>query len=348
MKQFRVGIVGLGWVAGAHLETFKKVRGADVVAVCSRRKLDASELSRQFGIPLRVYQDLDAMLKDPEIDVVDICTPHPFHAQQAIRAAEAQKHLIIEKPIAIDWQSAVAMRQAIRQAGVHACVCFEVRYSRQVMAIHDALRRGMIGDLHYAEIDYYHGIGPWYGQYAWNIKRDFGGSSLLTAGCHALDLLLHYMSAQGQAVVEEVVSYQTKSKSKFFTPYEYNTTSVTLVKFQDGRLGKVASVTDCLQPYYFHMHLCGSEGSVLDDKFTSLGWQGLGKDRWSTLGIPVVDSGDVSDHPYEPQFQAFVDSLLRNEPMPYTDFETAFESHRVVFAADRSAEEGRPVKLSEF
>ena len=61
-----------------------------------------------------------------------------------------------------------------------------------------------------------------------------------------------------------------------------------------------------------------------------------------------MDSGDVEDHPYQPQFQAFVDSVFQGRPMPLTDFETAFESHRVVFAADRSAAEGRPVKLSEF
>ncbi len=56
----------------------------------------------------------------------------------------------------------------------------------------------------------------------------------------------------------------------------------------------------------------------------------------------------MKDHPYEPQFQAFFDALQTGEPMPQTDFETAFESHRVVFAADRSAAEGRPVPLAEL
>ena len=159
-------------------------------AVCSRRKLDAAALEKQFGIPIRVYTDLNAMLKDQSIDVVDICTPHPMHPAQAIAAAEAGKHLIIEKPIAIDWESAVAMRAAIGKAKVQAMVCFEVRYSRQAMAIKDTVDRGLLGEVHYGEVDYFHGIGPWYGQYAWNIKKNFGGSSLLTAGCHALDLLL--------------------------------------------------------------------------------------------------------------------------------------------------------------
>jgi len=284
------------------------------------------------------------MLADKTVDVIDICTPHPLHPAQAIAAAKAGKHLLIEKPLAIDYASTVAMREAIRKAKVQAGVCFEVRFSRQAMAIRAAIDQGLLGQIHYGECDYYHGIGPWYGQYGWNIKKDFGGSSLLTAGCHALDLLLHYMDG----AVEEVTSYQARSQSKYFKPYEYATTSVTILKFRDGRIGKVASVTDCLQPYYFHMHLCGRQGSVLDDKFTSYKWPGMAKDRWSTLGVPVVDSGDVSDHPYQPQFQAYIDALKRNKPMPLTDFETAFESHRVVFAADRSAAEGRPVKLSEM
>lgn len=62
----------------------------------------------------------------------------------------------------------------------------------------------------------------------------------------------------------------------------------------------------------------------------------------------TITSGDVSDHPYQPQFQAFVDALGRNEPMALTDFETAFVTHRVAFACDLSAAEGRPVKVAEL
>jgi predicted dehydrogenase len=96
------------------------------------------------------------------------------------------------------------------------------------------------------------------------------------------------------------------------------------------------------------MHLHGSQGSALDDKFYSERIDGLDPDRWSEFGTSLVDSGDVEHHPYLPQFQAFVDSLRAGESMPRTDFETAFETHRVIFAADRSAAEGRPVSLSEF
>lgn len=342
MSDLKVGIVGMGWVAGAHVETFKNVDGANVTAVCSRRDLDPKELEAQFGIPIAVYSDYDKMVAD--VDIVDICTPHPQHPDQSVTAAEAGKHVLIEKPISIDWDNAKRVRDSIHKAGVKSCVCFEVRFCGQFMMTKSVIDQGLLGDLHYGEIDYYHGIGPWYGQYGWNIKKDMGASSLLTAGCHALDALLLCMDDE----VEEVTSYETKSSSEYFQPYEYATTSVTILKFKNGGLGKVASVVDCLQPYYFHLHLVGSHGSMLDNKFYSSKIDGITKDSWSTLDAPLIDSGDVNDHPYQPQFQAFVDGINKDEKMPLTDFDTAFESHRVVFAADRSAAEGRPVKLSEM
>jgi predicted dehydrogenase len=344
MGDLNVGIVGLGWVAGAHIETFKSVDGGRVTAVCSRRDLDEAELERRFGVPLKVYRDYNAMLADPELDIIDICTPHPLHPAQAIAAAEAGKHLIVEKPIALAFEDALGIRAAVEKAGVQACVCFECRFSKHFSLVRSIIDRDLLGDIHYAEVDYYHGIGPWYGQFEWNVKKEMGGSSLLTAGCHALDGLLFFIDSE----VEEVRSYSNRSSSSVYGPYEYDTTSVTILKFADGTLGKVASSIDCLQPYYFHIHLVGSAGSLLDNRFYSSRLDGLSKERWSMLETAPIDSGDVVDHPYQPQFQSFIDNLRNGKPMPLTDLKTAFETHRVVFAADLSAREGRAVKLEEL
>jgi predicted dehydrogenase len=344
MSELNVGIVGLGWVAGAHIETFKTVSGARVSGVSSRRRLDESELEATYGVPLKVYGSYEEMLADPDIDIVDICTPHHLHAEQSIAAARAGKHLIIEKPLCLTVEDLAAMKRAIEDAGVGVCVCFECRFSEHFSMIQSCLSEGLLGRVHYGEVDYYHGIGPWYGQFEWNVKQRYAGSSLLTAGCHALDGLLMFMGGR----VEEVVSHGTRSSNSIFAPYEYDTTSVTLLRFEDGRLGKVASVVDCLQPYYFHIHLVGSEGSLLDNRIYSAKLKGLSKEVWSTLATQLIDSGDVSHHPYEPQFQAFVDSVGEGRAMPLTGVREAWESHKVVFAADLSAREGRPVKLSEL
>lgn len=344
MSELNVGVVGLGWVAGAHIETFRKVQGARVTAVSSRRKPDPAELEGKYGIRPRVYGRYEDMLADPDVHVVDICTPHPLHAEQAIKAAEAGKHVLLEKPMALSWQDAKAIRDAVEKAGVRCCVCFEVRFSAQFTLIRSVLDQGLVGELHYGEVDYYHGCGPWYGQFSWNVKKEMGGSSLLTAGCHALDILLWMMDDR----VEEVTSYATRSRSPIFAPYQYPTTTTTLLKFASGKVGKVASVIDCLQPYYFHTHLVGSEGTILDNRLYSHKLKGMSKARWSTLETPLIDSGDVSDHPYLPQFQAFVDAIGEGRDMPLTSLDIALESHRVAFAADLSAAEGRPVKLSEL
>ncbi len=343
-SELNIGIVGLGWVAGAHIQAFQSVTGARVTGISSRRSHDPADLESTYGQPLQPYGSYEDMLADPEIHVVDVCTPHNLHTAQAVAAAEAGKHLIIEKPAATSPADAARIQAAVKANGVQAMVCFECRFSAHFRMLRSIIDQDLVGSLHYGEVDYYHGIGPWYGQFPWNVKRDIGHSSLATAGCHALDALLFFMDGE----VEEVSAYQTRSKAEVFSPYEYDTTTVTLLRFADGRVGKCASVVDCLQPYYFHVHLVGSAGSILDNKFYSSKLDGQTKDRWSTLETALIDSGDVSDHPYQPQFQAFVDATHANKPMPWTDLNTALATHRVMFAADQAAATGRPVRLADL
>jgi predicted dehydrogenase len=148
-----------------------------------------------------------------------------------------------------------------------------------------------------------------------------------------------------ESEVVEVMSVGTKSGAAAFAPYEYATTSVTILKFKNGGVGKCTASIDCLQPYYFHTHLLGSKGSLLDNKFHSSDLR-TGKDAWSTLNFKPLDSGDVSDHPYQTQFEAFFETLRQSREMPLTSLEEAAKTHEILFAADRSADLGRSVKLS--
>ena len=340
MKQIKVGVIGYGWVAGAHIAAINGTLQAEVTAIYSSRQLDETEVSRKHASSIQCYTDLKEMLAT-DIDVVSICSYPYEHAAQAVAAAKAGKHLIIEKPLALNARDLQRIEEAVAKAGVKTCVCFECRYSSQFLSTKAVIDRGLLGQIHYGEIDYYHGIGPWYGQFRWNTRKDAGGSSLLSAGCHALDALLLCMGSD----VESVTSLATKSKNKDFAKYEYPTTSVTILNFKDGRVGKCASVIDCLQPYYFHVQLVGSEGSLLDNKFFSSQLGGLNKAKWSELSMKLLDSGDVSDHPYQTQFQAFFDALERGKEMPLTSLKEAARTHEIIFAADRSAETGKPVKL---
>lgn len=341
MKKYNVGIIGYGWVATAHIAAINATRQARVSAVYSSRKLEGTELSARHGADIRAYDKLDALLADRNIQVVSICSYPYQHAAQVMAAARAGKHVIVEKPLALSWKDCQSIEAAVKKAGVRTCVCLECRYSSQFLATKAAIDRGLLGKIHYGEVDYYHGIGPWYGQFRWNTRKDAGGSALLTAGCHALDALLLCLGGE----VTEVTSYDAKSASRIFAPYEYATTSVSLLKFSTGAVGKCAAVVDCLQPYYFHTHLVGSEGSLLDNKFHSMKLAGLNKNKWSELSMRMLDSGDVSDHPYLTQFQAFFDALDAGRELPLTSLADALRSHKVIFAADKSAATGKPVRL---
>ncbi len=341
MKKYNVGIIGYGWVAGAHIPAINATTLGQVTAVCSSRKLDPAELGAKHGGRIAVYNDLDGMLANPDIHAVSICGFPSDHAGQAVRAAKAGKHLIIEKPLCLSLKELRMIQRAVKQARVKACVCFECRFSSQFLATKALIDEGLLGKLHYGEVDYYHGIGPWYGQYRWNTRKAEGGSSLLTAGCHALDALLLCMGSD----VTEVTSYDTKSRSKIFAPYQFTTTSVTILKFKNGSIGKCAAVVDCLQPYYFHTHLVGSEGTLLDDKFNSARLK-TDKHTWNKLAMKMLDSGDVSDHPFQTQFEAFFNALDQGKEMPLTSLDHAARSHEVIFAADKSSATGKPVSLT--
>ena len=343
-KKYNVAVIGYGWAASAHIAAINSSQQAQVTAVWSSRPLDSAELSAKHGSPIRTFTDLAAMLADPSIHIVDITSYPNQHAAQFVETARNGKHIIVEKPLAIEWSEILAMKRAAESSGVRVCVCFECRYSSQFLSTRAVIEQGLIGKVHYGEIDYYHGIGPWYGQYRWNTKKELGGSALLTAGCHALDALLLCMESD----VVEVTSYATQSSHPIFTAYEYPTSATTIMKFASGAVGKSAAIVDCFQPYYFHTHLVGSEGSVLDNRFHSQRLGGLNKGEWSQLSMKMLDSGDVSDHPYETQFQAFFDALDLGKDMPLTSFADAFRTHRVIAAADLSAREGRQVKLAEI
>ncbi len=343
MKKYNVGIVGYGWVATAHIAAINATSLAQVTAVCSTRNLSATELSARHGVPIKVFNDLETMLADDNIHVLSLCGMPSQRTRQAVSAAKAGKHLILEKPLCLSLKQLRTMQQAIKRAGVKACVCFECRFSSQFLTIKSVLDQGLLGQLHYGEVDYYHGIGPWYAQFNWCTSKKEGGSSLLEAGCHAMDALLLCL---GQDVLE-VSSFGSKSNSKVFASYEYPTTSVTLLKFKNGSVGKCASCIDCLQPYYFHTHLVGSMGSLLDNKFHST-TLATNKATWSTLAMKMLDSGDVADHPYQTQFQAFFEALAKNRQMPLTSLDIAAKSHEVIFAADHSLKTRRPVHLASF
>ena len=338
MKTLGVAIVGTGWVSGEHIKAFERNPHTEVRAIVSRSLDRAKAKAAEHGLEhATAYADLRAMLDDPAIDIVSICTPHHLHAEQGIAAARAGKHLLVEKPIAIDTGSLHALDAAVRQAGVRSVVSFVLRWNPLFEIIKASLADGAIGNLYYAEVDYMHGIGPWYKQYEWNIKREIGGSSLLTAGCHAVDGLRWFL--QREAV--EVTAYANFSPENPLK-YEYEPNSVTIIRFADGVIGKVASLVECVMPYVFNIELFGDQGTIRNNQVYSRKWPG--QTSWATIPTILPDSGDVTHHPFHGEVDHLVDCIL-NGRESHCSVADAVKTHEICLASEVSAKEGRPVKL---
>jgi predicted dehydrogenase len=338
MKTLGVGILGTGWVSGSHIQAFKENPHTEVRGILSRDKARARARAEEHGLTrCGAFDRLEDLLDDPTIQIVAVCTPHHLHVPQSVAAAKAGKHLVLEKPVSLDLEGLRELQAAVRAAKVKTVVSFVLRWNPLFEMIKAFLAEGVIGRLFLAEVDYLHGIGPWYAQYEWNVKKEIGGSSLLTAGCHAVDGLRWFV---GKGAVE-VFAYANYSPQNPLR-YEYEPNSVTLVRFEDGTLGKVTSSVECVQPYIFSIQLVGDQGTIRNNQVFSKRW--TGQKGWATFPTILPDSGDVAHHPFKDQINHFVECILRDRES-HANLEDAAGTHEICFASEISAREKRPVSL---
>ena len=338
---YRVGIVGAGWVAGEHIRAYVNHAETDIVAISVRRPETAQTQMDASDISPTIYTDTAKMIREAKLDIVSICTPPSAHPDIAVAAAEAGCHLVIEKPVALSLGEMRRMQQAVRDAGVRTIVSFVLRWNPMFETIKALLSKDAIGRPFYAEVDYQHGIGPWYGQYAWNRTKEEGGSSLLSAGVHAVDALRWFL---GQEPVE-VSAYSTNSGNTDYYPggYEYDPTIVAIMKFADGAIAKVASTIECMHPYTFPITIMGTEGSIRDNKLFSKQLM-PGQTHYAEIPTVPPDSGDVTHHPFQDEIDHFVECIQQGRES-HANLEDAAKTHEICYAAQMSADEGRPVAL---
>src|ERR1043165_454260 len=129
-KKLGCAIFGAGWVAGEHARAYQACSRTHLVAVGSRKEESARKCAEYAGVKdAFITTDFDALLKRPDVDLISITTPPDIHPQLTIKAARAGKHVCIEKPIALDWKSALEMQKAVKESGVKSIVSFSLRWN---------------------------------------------------------------------------------------------------------------------------------------------------------------------------------------------------------------------------
>lgn len=331
-----VAIHGAGWVARAHAASWQRNPHCQIVSVGSRRPETARALVEELRLDCPVHERLDDVLRDPRVDIVNISGPNHVHAEQAIAAAEAGKHILVEKPMCISMAENRALRDAVARSGVRSIVSFVLRWNPLIENLKALMAARAIGDLFYLEGNYWHGIGPWYSGWEWARSSSSGRSTMLLVGCHTIDTL-RWLAA------DEIVEVSAVSNNKLGL-YEFDANVVALLKFAGGAIGQTSALCDCQMPYQLNIDLCGTEGTIRDTRIWS---RPLfpGQTGWTQMATITPDSGDVKHHPFNGQIDHFVD-CIRAERESHCSVADAFRTHEVCMAIDRSlALGGRPVRL---
>ncbi|NLE36609.1 MAG: Gfo/Idh/MocA family oxidoreductase [Pirellulaceae bacterium] len=334
-EKLGVAIHGAGWVAGAHALAWIKNPHIEVVSVSDIDLDRAKRFAEANGLRCSIRDRYDEVLADDRVDVVDITGPSHVHAEQAIAAAEAGKHVLVEKPIALTMDENRALRDAVARAGVKSVTSFVCRFNEQVVTLKSLLQSGAVGDLFYAEVDYWHGIKPTHHAWRLHSRKETGGSAMLLAGCHAVDTLRWLVGDE----VEEVAAYGNNRKGLF----EYDANVVAVVKFRGGVIAKTSVLFDCEMPYAMNVDLAGTAGTLRDNRVYCPGLL-PGQTGWATFPTVMLDSGDVMHHGFGREIDHFVECIQENRE-PHCDVADAFHTHELCFAIDRSIEQGRPVRL---
>ena len=262
VEKLRFGILGCGVIGPHHAKAIAGLESAELVAVADIVPELAEELAEEHGCAH--YASLEEMLSGVDLDAVCVCTPSGMHAEGAIAALEAGKHVVIEKPVDVTLEAADRLIEVQRATGGRVAVVSQHRFDSATQAVHEALARGEFGRLTSGSADVrwwrsqsYYDSGGWRG--TWELD---GGGVLINQAIHSIDLLQWLM---GQVV--EVTAYTGLIAHERI---EVEDTAVAILKFANGTLGTIVATTAAYPGLTTRIAVHGDRGSAIidDDELT--------------------------------------------------------------------------------
>jgi predicted dehydrogenase len=329
-----VGILGAGWVAGEYVKAFRDLPQAEVAGLYSRTPGRARALLQGLGVDAREYSNENELFGDREVDIVVSCTPPDVRAKHVVRAAEAGRHVVIEKPVGLSMSDVESIRRAVASSGVKSVTSFVLRWNPMIETIRKLVDDGIIGELLYAEADYWNPGNPTSPQ-PWWVTEAGAGSAFLEGGCHAADAI-RYLAGE----VTEVSAFSCPAKRNEL--YEYDPVVVASLTFENGAVGKTSTVLDAETPYIFNVRLFGTDGTIQNNRVFSPKHYPGAVDYWE---FPTVlpNSSDVTHHPFNREISHFVECIA-TDVESHASIHDTYRSMALVFAIDESAANGgRPV-----
>ncbi len=327
----KFGIVGSGHIANTHIKSILETENAEVIAIYSRNKETVHRLGDTYN--LKAFTDYQEFLTSSGIDAVCIVTPHGTHAELGIIAANAGKHVVVEKPIDVSIESTNKLIEVCETAGVTLSCIFQHRFNDATRNLKEAADNGELGQLNFGAArttifrsQEYYDSGKWRG--TWEMD---GGGPLINQGIHYIDLLLYIMGP-----VEEVHAYcATRTHERI----EVEDIGVATVKFKSGALGLIEANTTAYPGYSSTLDIFGSDGSVVIENGNIKAWN-------FKSGLQKREEKNVSTNltSFIRQYEDIVQAITANRRPLVTGLE-AKKSLQLVLAMYQSAREGRPIQL---
>ena len=355
----RVGIIGVGFGATVHVPAFQS-EGIEVVAIAARREERAREAAGRLGIP-NVTADYGELIAMPEVDIVSIVSPHALHREMAVAALEAGKHVLCEKPTALNVEEARAMRDAARSSSATAMIAHEFRWAPQRAFVRRLLDERFIGDFRFVRGSLEVGPGRQPSGLRPAREPDLGrrGGFLWGLGSHYLDAFRHWF---GDIVaVQSIMRAQMPDRvdaSGATTTTESDDTFAVLIEFANGGWGSFSGSSAAPFGQGAEIEVFGTEGSLStpqplpgfnpppDGKVYGAMF---GEEARRELPMPpeFVPFDDERDHrlmAFRLMLREFVRGI-RDGRSPAPNFEDAYRIQQVLDAAVASSETQRRVAI---
>ena len=357
----RIGIIGCGGIAnGKHMPGLRSIENVEMVAFCDIIEEKAQQAAKDYGTEdAKVYTDYKKLLEDKTIDVVHVCTPNRSHSFITVDALEAGKHVMCEKPMAINSEEAKKMLDAAERTGKKLCIGYQNRYRPEMLYLKKEAEDGTFGDIYYAKATALRRRAvPTWGVFL--DAENQGGGPLIDIGTHALDLTLWEMNNYEPAMVtgstfRKLADHENSANAwgpwdpKKFTVED---SAFGFIKMKNGATIYLEAswALNTLDVNEAKTILCGDKGGA--DMLGKDGGLRINGEKYSKTFVTEPDlkaggvafyDGTTGGDPAELEARAWIAHVLDDSKPLVTKPEQAYVVTQILEAIYRSAETNRPV-----
>jgi len=334
-KKIGVAVIGCGFIGAYHARAVMACKNAKLVGALSRTEASLDKFCEMIPVPFRTT-DIEELAAHPDVDAVAIGTHNNLHAPQAIRMLRAGKHVLLEKPMAMNASEARKIEKVARDRGLCLQIGHNWRYDGEVNYLRGMIQQGALGNIVKTKG---YGIHLNWGPEGWFTKKaQAGGGALIDMGVHAIDTVSYLLGDPDPLSVYAKIGTHYGS-------YDVDDSGVMMIEWEGGTVSMIESG-------WWHPHMDGLEAGT-----QVFGTKGYGQIFPTELKLSVGSVAgsfrpdfpprvDHCDQPmYDRQMDAFVQSVLQGKP-PHPDGAHGIGIMRILDACYRSAAAGKAIKLA--